>query len=80
MIGLDPYQSSASLYVWAKVRKGSDEEYVNDALTQALVAVTPGAMYGKGGTGYIRFSLGVTDKRLDEALNRLIEWYRARNG
>jgi LL-diaminopimelate aminotransferase len=80
MIGLEPYVSSASLYVWAKVRGGDDEAYVDEALREALVAVTPGGMYGKGGVGYVRFSVGVTDQRLDEALNRLVEWYKARSG
>ncbi len=79
-IGLEPFDSSASLYVWARVRDGNDEQYADDALTQALVALTPGGMYGNGGRGYIRFSLGVTDKRLGEALNRLVEWYKVRVG
>jgi aspartate/methionine/tyrosine aminotransferase len=60
------------------VLEGNDEAYVAHALNEALVALTPGTMYGRDGAGYIRFSLGVTDERLEEALTRLREWHRVK--
>jgi LL-diaminopimelate aminotransferase len=77
-IGLETYKSSASLYVWARVLEGNDQQYVEHALNEALVALTPGTMYGRDGAGYIRFSLGVTDERLEKALTRLREWHRVK--
>jgi len=38
--------------------------------------VIPGVSYGKYGDGYIRLSLTVPDKRLDEAIERLKAWRR----
>ena len=76
-IGLEAFKSSASLYVWAKVRdEYLSHNYCEHALNNALVALTPGDMYGNDGVGYVRISLGVADDRLDEALNRLREWYK----
>jgi aspartate/methionine/tyrosine aminotransferase len=47
-------------------------------LINAHVSVAPGAIYGPGGTQYVRFSVGVPDDRLDEALDRLQRWYGKR--
>lgn len=74
-IGLRAEKPRGSLYFWAKVEGGDDQKYVEEALNNALVAVTPGTMYGKPGRGYVRLSLGIADQRLDEALARLKEWY-----
>lgn len=77
-IGLEAFKSSGSLYIWARTLDGNDQWYCERALEDALVALTPGEMYGKAAHGYVRFSLGVEDKRLDEALDRLRTWYRSR--
>ena len=77
-IGLEAFKSPASLYVWARVLDGDDQYYVERALDEAQVAVTPGTMYGVGGAGHIRFSLGVADDRLEEALTRLRVWYQVK--
>jgi LL-diaminopimelate aminotransferase len=74
-IGLSPIKTSGSLYVWAKVNSGDDQAYTNAALEQALVSITPGQMYGAAGTGYVRFSMGIEDARLQESLARLLAWY-----
>jgi LL-diaminopimelate aminotransferase len=77
-IGLEAFKSPASLYVWAHVLDGDDQHYIHHALDEALVALAPGSMYGPGGVGHIRFSLGVTDERLEQALDRLREWYQVK--
>jgi LL-diaminopimelate aminotransferase len=77
-IGLEAFKSPASLYVWARVLDGNEQDYARRALDEALVALTPGTMYGKGGAGHIRFSLGVADDRLEVALSRLREWFRVK--
>jgi LL-diaminopimelate aminotransferase len=78
-IGLRATSPKASLYFWAKVDHGDDQRYVDGALEDALVALTPGTMYGTAGRGFVRLSLGIADQRLDEALDRLKSWY-TKNG
>lgn len=75
-IGLEAHRPKGSLYIWAKVLRGSVEQYIEEALTHAHVVFAPGNAYGPGGEGYIRISLGVEDQQLETALNNLIRWYQ----
>jgi aspartate/methionine/tyrosine aminotransferase len=43
--------------------------FTERVLKEAGVAITPGSGFGKGGEGYVRFSL--TSERLVEAVDRL---------
>ncbi|MCB9451783.1 MAG: aminotransferase class I/II-fold pyridoxal phosphate-dependent enzyme [Anaerolineaceae bacterium] len=74
-IGLEAENPKGTLYIWARVKHGSAEEYIEQVLTQARVALAPGGAYGHGGEHYIRLSVSVPDDRLDEALTRLETWY-----
>lgn len=78
-IGLEARRPKGSLYIWARTLHGDGSEYAEKALTQALVALAPGAAYGPGGDLYVRFSLGVPDNRLASALDRLQSWYASRS-
>jgi LL-diaminopimelate aminotransferase len=71
-IGIDYYNSNATIYVWAKVPQGfTSESFSKMILDRANVVVTPGSAFGEYGEGYIRISLTITDSRLEEALNRI---------
>ncbi len=74
-IGLHAQKPKGSLYIWAQVEDGNGDEYVKQALDQAHVAFAPGSAYGSGGEQYIRISLGISDDRLEIALQRLKDWY-----
>lgn len=74
-IGLSAQPSIGTLYVWAKVEKMLAQDYVERALTEALVSIAPGAAYGPSGEGYVRLSLSVPDKRVAEGIERLKAWY-----
>ena len=74
-IGLSAQKPYASMYVWAKANDGNGQGYAQSALENTFVSVTPGYAFGPGGEQYVRFSLGITDDRLDVALRRLKEWY-----
>ncbi len=74
-IGLSAQKTKGSLYVWAHVENGDGGSYAEAALVRAHVSVAPGQMYGPGGVNYIRISLGISDERLEEALDRLKSWY-----
>ena len=71
-IGIDYYNSNATIYVWAKAPQGfTSESFSKMILDKANVVVTPGSAFGEYGEGYIRISLTITDSRLEEALNRI---------
>lgn len=71
-IGIDYYNSNATIYVWAKVPQGfTSESFSKMILDRANVVVTPGSEFGKYGEGFFRISLTITDSRLEEALNRI---------
>jgi LL-diaminopimelate aminotransferase len=77
-IGLTAQKPKGSLYIWGRVEQGNGESYVDEALAQAHVALAPGSAYGPGGDEYVRISMGVSDNRLEEALERLKDWWAAR--
>ncbi len=71
-LGLRALKPKASLYIWARVPEGyTSASFATKVLEEAKVVVTPGTGYGAAGEGYIRISLTIADKRLDEALDRL---------
>lgn len=77
-IGLRAQCPKGSLYVWAEVTNEKATDYVEQALLNAHVSIAPGEIYGPGGVPYVRLSLGITDERLEEALDRLEQWYTSR--
>jgi len=67
----------ATFYIWAKVPEGySSLQCVENLLEEAGILSTPGNALGPSGEGYIRFSLTVDEKRIEEAVERLkgIKW------
>lgn len=74
-IGLKAHKSKGSLYIWGQVKNGDGATYVEQALNYAHVALAPGNAYGPGGGQYVRISLGISDDRLEIALQRLRDWY-----
>ncbi|MBM3702773.1 MAG: aminotransferase class I/II-fold pyridoxal phosphate-dependent enzyme, partial [Actinobacteria bacterium] len=71
-IGIDYYNSNATIYVWAKVPQGfTSESFSKMILDRANVVVTPGSEFGKYGEGFFRISLTINENRLEEALNRI---------
>ena len=77
-VGLRAHNPKATVYVWATPDKLSARQYVQEALEVAHVSLAPGEGYGPGGVDWIRFSVGMTDDRFDEALSRLKAWYSSK--
>jgi LL-diaminopimelate aminotransferase len=74
-IGLKTRIPKATFYVWAGIPQGyTSMDFAETLLDELAIAVTPGTGYGKGGEGYIRFSLTIPDDRLQEGVNRLSSW------
>jgi LL-diaminopimelate aminotransferase len=78
-VGLRARMPKATFYIWAKIPQGyTSVDFAKELLDEVGIAVTPGVGYGKGGEGYIRFSLTISDERLKEGVNRLVTWRRRR--
>jgi LL-diaminopimelate aminotransferase len=76
-IGLKARIPKATFYIWAKIPPGyTSIDFTKKLLDEAGIAVTPGIGYGKEGEGYIRFSLTISDERLEQGINRLLAWHR----
>jgi LL-diaminopimelate aminotransferase len=75
-IGLKARIPRATFYIWAKIPQGyTSMDFAKELLDEARVAVTPGIGYGKEGEGYIRFSLTLSDDRLEQGISRLLAWH-----
>jgi len=74
-IGVRARMPKATFYVWAKIPPGyTSIDFAKKLLDEVGIAVTPGIGYGREGEGYIRFSLTISDDRLEEGVNRLSSW------
>ncbi|MGB5924546.1 MAG: LL-diaminopimelate aminotransferase [Dehalococcoidia bacterium] len=74
-VGLSARTPRATFYIWAKIPAGyTSVDFTKKLLDEVGIAVTPGTGYGNEGEGYIRFSLTISDDRLEEGVNRLSSW------
>jgi LL-diaminopimelate aminotransferase len=61
-----------SIYLWVPVPEGhTSESYTTYLLDEMAIVVAPGTGYGPTGQGYVRFSLTISDDRLEEGVERL---------
>jgi aspartate/methionine/tyrosine aminotransferase len=69
----------SGLFVWAKVPDAISnvEKWIDELLYATSVFITPGFIFGKNGTRYIRISLCNTVAQMETALNRIIEFQRS---
>jgi LL-diaminopimelate aminotransferase len=71
-VGIRARKPRASLYIWAEVPSGlTSSEYAGRLLEEAGVSITPGTVFGPGGEGFVRISLGMSTTRIQEAMQRL---------
>jgi len=65
-------RNSVGLFVWAKLPEGikSAEAFIDKVLVEKHIFITPGTIFGSNGEGYIRFSLCVTEAKIQEAISR----------
>jgi aspartate/methionine/tyrosine aminotransferase len=64
-------KNSVGLFVWAKLPEGiSAETFIDKVLIEKHIFITPGNIFGSNGEGYIRFSLCVTEEKIEEAIAR----------
>ncbi len=64
-------RNSVGLFVWAKLPAGiAAEAFIDKVLIEKHIFITPGTIFGSNGEGYIRFSLCVTEEKIQEAIAR----------
>jgi aspartate/methionine/tyrosine aminotransferase len=64
-------KNSVGLFVWAKLPPGiSAAAFIDKVLIEKHIFITPGIIFGSNGEGYIRFSLCVTEEKIQEAIAR----------
>ncbi|GAA3562711.1 pyridoxal phosphate-dependent aminotransferase [Snuella lapsa] len=65
-------KNATGLFVWAKLPSGlKAEEFIDKALKEQHIFITPGTIFGSQGEGYIRFSLCASEESLEEAIARV---------
>ena len=71
-------EKQSGLFVWAKVPDHIPdvEAWVDDILYGARVFITPGFVFGEGGSRYVRVSLCAPELKMEEALHRIRTWKR----
>ncbi|MBC7641970.1 MAG: aminotransferase class I/II-fold pyridoxal phosphate-dependent enzyme [Flavobacterium sp.] len=67
-------KNSVGLFVWAKLPVGtaSSEKFIDTILYKNNIFITPGTIFGSNGESYIRFSLCVDEKTIQEAIERFL--------
>jgi L-glutamine---4-(methylsulfanyl)-2-oxobutanoate aminotransferase len=63
-----PFVCEGTFYMWLQLPEGLTTD---ELLFEHRVALAPGEGFGRGGTGWARLSLAVTDETLDVGLGRL---------
>lgn len=65
-------KNAVGMFVWAKLPPGAkaSEEFIDEVLYGKDIFIAPGTIFGSNGEGYIRFSLCVTEDKINEAINR----------
>jgi len=66
-------KNATGMFVWAKLPTEikSAEKFVDDLLYEKDVFIAPGTIFGSNGEGYIRFSLCISEEKIEETLERL---------
>jgi LL-diaminopimelate aminotransferase len=71
-IGIEFKPQKGTFYLWIPVPKGMTSlDFTTALFEKAAVVAAAGTAYGKHGEGYVRISLTVPDKRLEEAMERI---------
>ncbi len=70
MLGLTANKKTNGMFVWAKVpEKIKDvDEFVDKLLYEFGIVLTPGRIFGSNGNRFVRFSLGVKEEEIAEAV------------
>lgn len=71
LIGAAYQKDSTGMFLWGKVSEGTGEQVSDRLLYEAGVFITPGFIFGKNGSQYIRISLCAKPEILKAAAERI---------
>lgn len=79
-MGLDCFEPKGAFYAFPSIKETglSSEEFCEELLNKAKVAVVPGTAFGECGEGYVRCSYASSVENLTEALDRIESFVRKR--
>ena len=75
-IGWNVSLPEGTFYFWVKSPNGNSMQTVDVLLEKSKIVATPGTGFGPSGEGYIRFSLTIPEKRIEETIKRMEEIWR----
>lgn len=72
-IGWHGVNSKATMFAWAPLPKGYTDSaaFAAELVERSGVICTPGAAFGPGGEGYVRFALTLTPEQIKEAIKAI---------
>ncbi|WP_405379038.1 pyridoxal phosphate-dependent aminotransferase [Nonlabens sp. Asnod3-A02] len=72
-LNLQPQEQDGGLFLWCKLPDGQsdDKVFVDHLLHNNDIFIAPGSIFGKNGKGYVRFSLCVEEKQVEEMILRV---------
>lgn len=81
-MGLECFEPRGAFYIFPNITKTglTEEEFAEDLLKEAKVAVGPGTAFGESGRGHVRVSYASSVKNLTEALERIGRFVAKRLG
>ncbi|MCD6579343.1 aminotransferase class I/II-fold pyridoxal phosphate-dependent enzyme [bacterium] len=66
---IEPTPSHSTFYIWGKMLDGlNSEEKVAELIEKYQILLSPGTGFGESGEGYVRFSLTISDKDIDDLI------------
>ena len=73
-LNLQPQEQDGGLFLWCKLPDGQvdDKAFVDHLLYNNDIFIAPGSIFGKNGIGYVRFSLCVEEKQIEEMILRVV--------
>lgn len=66
-------RNTVGMFVWAKLPSNSEnsETFIDNVLYKNNIFIAPGTIFGTNGEGYVRFSLCISEEKIEEAIKRI---------
>jgi len=78
-LGVAVQNPLASMYIWCPIPEGwTSENFASILLEEAYLSLTPGTIFGAKGEGYVRISLAASTDIIQQAVERLVNWWRSK--